>query len=322
MLKFLSVGLLAFAVCSNTLQHSEIIRTLVDTQRYESSQEHDGPIPAMVQPAVHVSNMTLPPSHRPLKFVHIAKTGGTSIEAAAAEKGIAWGRCHFEDSCVTGSPSQQQWKGVPKSGGKDGTPFWHLPPEFFTDPVLNASFPHNPYGGADLFAVVRNPYERVLSEYYYFVAVKSSTRKRFQNKKHDAAFMNKWISRLLRRHRQSSIHPTLASKASTEHYHLREGHLIPQYNFIFGFDKRQLVKHVIKYERLSEEFDALMQEYGLPIQLPQERHRESGEKKLGATDLTLENLKLIEDVYQDDFREFGYPLLSSTSSHPPQNNHP
>lgn len=32
----------------------------------------------------------------PLEFVHITKTGGSSIEKAAAAAGILWGTCHFQ----------------------------------------------------------------------------------------------------------------------------------------------------------------------------------------------------------------------------------
>ncbi|MBA42757.1 MAG: hypothetical protein CMF62_01965 [Magnetococcales bacterium] len=68
-----------------------------------------------------------------LKFIHITKTAGTSIEDIAYEKGIKWGRYH-------------------KFYG-----WWH---GFFT---LKS---HNIKKRFDWFMVVRNPYTRILSEFH------------------------------------------------------------------------------------------------------------------------------------------------------------
>merc|ERR1719491_589024 len=84
-----------------------------------------------------------------LEFLHVAKTGGTSIEDAAMKQvGVKWGRCHFV-SCYHLEPD---------------TPYrtasiWHKPLYFL---------PQNFYGDdAALFVVVREPYERLISNYYY-----------------------------------------------------------------------------------------------------------------------------------------------------------
>ncbi len=47
-------------------------------------------------------------SLHPLEFVHITKTGGTSIETAAANAGIAWGACKFK--------YRSQYQGLSKFG--------------------------------------------------------------------------------------------------------------------------------------------------------------------------------------------------------------
>lgn len=68
-----------------------------------------------------------------LKFVHITKTAGSSIEKCALKKGILWGA--FDPIY------------------KEKVGFWHKPPE----DLLNEY---------DLFCVIRNPYSRCLSEFY------------------------------------------------------------------------------------------------------------------------------------------------------------
>jgi len=82
-----------------------------------------------------------------LEFLHIAKTGGTSIEDAGIQYGMNWGKCHFVQ-CILSKPDIPI--GVPS--------IWHKPLYFL---------PINYYGDdAALFAVVRNPYERTISHYY------------------------------------------------------------------------------------------------------------------------------------------------------------
>ena len=107
-----------------------------------------------------LKNENMPPLQR-LEFVHITKTGGSAIESIAAMHGIRWGVCHFADNDMVGcKPSPKPH--VPWRDLYIGTA-WHAPPK-----VINALVPaeSNPYQNADLFVVVRNPYDRAISEYY------------------------------------------------------------------------------------------------------------------------------------------------------------
>ena len=70
---------------------------------------------------------------KPLKFIHIAKTGGTSIEDWGKENGYSWGR--FDPDMA--------------HGGKNHYPF------IFRDASLQSM--------NDWFVVVRNPFTRVVS---------------------------------------------------------------------------------------------------------------------------------------------------------------
>lgn len=74
------------------------------------------------------------------QFVHVPKTGGTAVEDAARRAGLRWGRFAPFAPCS-----------IP------GTSHWHHPP---------ARHPEV-YGGRRLFAVVREPHARLVSDFRY-----------------------------------------------------------------------------------------------------------------------------------------------------------
>jgi hypothetical protein len=69
---------------------------------------------------------------------------------------------------------------------------------------------------------------------------------------------------------------------------------------------RKVMHHILKYERLHEDFAELT----LPAK--HENHVRKSIKPLGVDDLSAAVIDLIETVYANDFREFGYQLLSTT----------
>ena len=92
---------------------------------------------------------------RALKFFHVPKAAGTAIEHVAGEQmGLPWGSCLFNhkpkrDICTYPKDSIE-W---PRNYG-----WWHLPAQLF--PMAQS----NPYKGAELFAIIRDPFDRLVSE--------------------------------------------------------------------------------------------------------------------------------------------------------------
>jgi hypothetical protein len=200
--------------------------------------------------------------HRKLEFVHIPKTGGTVIERVAAKHGVRWAICHFMTPeaavktriknkdvfhcpATSSSPSsssydekrQQQldWMDVPKF---HHLVWWHLPPSYFFEYRGGLLPDHNPYqGDVDLFAVVRDPYDRLFSEYYYHQTYVASNHKRTQTQ--DVRYMNAWVSSSLKDY--MNVHCTKSAKwdlssngTATRAYLRKTGHFIPQYEYIYN----------------------------------------------------------------------------------------
>lgn len=101
-----------------------------------------------------------------LKFIHITKTGGTSIENVGSKHSLKWGRY---DNGYLNKFQRRKYKN--KS-------VWHVPLRYFKE---------NPYNNKILFTVVRNPYTRCISEFYCPWGGKSNPNDCSKEK------FNKWI---------------------------------------------------------------------------------------------------------------------------------
>ena len=199
-----------------------------------------------------------------LKFIHITKTGGTSIENIGLKHGIKWGRFDTE-----------MLKHFDK---KESLSIWHYP---FT--LLDKKYKQK----YDWFLVVRNPYDRVLSEYYCPWNRKGEYVKHTTNKK--------------------EFNDIIYSKIIEKLSGFKRVSFEPHYRYI---DKSVKI-HVLKFENLKNDFDSLMKKYNLDIKL--DLHTNKGNNKLfSIADFSPKLVKLINRVYDKDFKLFGYKKLYTT----------
>lgn len=273
--------------------------------------------------------------HSRLAFLHIPKAGGSTIEYAGASVGLSWGICMFRDSSSCHpEESSDSSDNDKKEGDNDdknatkivytdplkshfpifrnkkdyyhsGIGIWHLPSQFIEQ------VPHmtiNPYQNADIFAVVRNPYTKMLSEYYFYC---SSTPKACdEGQLNNATYMNNFLRTRIRK---QAACPT---KGYNECYFLDHGHYISQYDYVYDNDGRQIVKYVLRSEHLNNDFAGLMRERGLKIDLVKyTTNRRNHRHTLQVSDLDSETVKLIRTHYTKDFELGGYSLEVSTPSH-------
>ena len=192
-----------------------------------------------------------------LEFIHIPKNAGTTIENIANEKNIKWGRM---------KPSHQEHINT-KFG--DCT-YWHIPPKHFSSSSPYYTDEHG------TFCVIRDPYERIVSEYKY--RNKSST---------DPKHMNEWITQHLK--------PEYTEKGQLN------CHFLPQYNYVYNDLGTKICDHVLRFENLSEEFNTLTNKYNIDLQLDKNRKDNVSNDILTVDDLNEENKQLIRTIYHADF---------------------
>jgi hypothetical protein len=190
-----------------------------------------------------------------LAFVHVTKTGGSAVEQWGLEHGYLWG---VNDPSLKG-PLKQNLRN--KSGIPCTSP-WHVPPGYFTK---------NPYSGRTTFTIVRNPYSRLVSEFYCPYAGAPNPDQL------SPVEFNLWIHNL--------IHATPKIVSA-----------LPQVEYL-------PVDHILKYETLSQDFRQLMGD--VDLDLPKLNTAVSS--KYTTQDLDEPTKGLIRRVYARDFRCFGYP---------------
>eukprot|EP00427_Karlodinium_veneficum_P031067 CAMPEP_0169197886 /NCGR_PEP_ID=MMETSP1016-20121227/8518_1 /TAXON_ID=342587 /ORGANISM="Karlodinium micrum, Strain CCMP2283" /LENGTH=317 /DNA_ID=CAMNT_0009274585 /DNA_START=73 /DNA_END=1022 /DNA_ORIENTATION=+ len=229
-----------------------------------------------------------------LKLIHITKTGGTSVECWGRRHGFFWGWYWPELRNATDlrgnlSPFSRNIQ----------SEAWHVPPRFFHK---------DPYKGYDVFAVVRDPYARAISE---FRCPWFGFHGHFQEGKEkmgsDVALalraaataddLNGWI---LKKLLKGTARPPFVS-----------GHMVPQYLYVFGENGQRQVpeENVLRMEQLDRDFADLLARYNITGG-PLIHINDPSMKQFGVEDLSGKARQLIEEEYSEDFRYFGYPKFS------------
>ena len=279
-----------------------------------------------------------------LQFLHIPKTAGTAVEQVAAEHGVAWGSCRF--------PHKPKRKICPSTVGGYDWPrrvgWWHVPSQWFPlqshsanlkNDEANSDMIHHhpnqescslvhPYHNAEMFAIVRSPLVRVVSEYYYACTLQSKEWRPNhcpRSQLHNATHMNAWIRDKL--HRNQQHQQTGGPGTAVLPYLLDNGHWVPQSEYILGPHNVRMVDYVLVLDSnnhqdntLSQQFDRLMQAFGIPIAL---RHVQSigrssnstlaasstttttttnlhNKTQLTVDDLTSDTIRRLQQVYATD----------------------
>lgn len=196
---------------------ANLVTTLADSPQEEVWHQEDvkerrletGSEARSTQPGVEISE---------LEFVHIPKNSGSAIENVGIRNNVSWGMCAFlpkgSSKCPLGARRMPHFSHKPE-GWPFGCAPWHVPPRTYFEVVQDDFM--NPYKNQTMFAVVRNPYSRVLSEYYFYSQL---VLKLQQNKTHDAKRLNDFVIR--------KIGAVMNKTEQMKPYYHEQGHWIPQ----------------------------------------------------------------------------------------------
>ena len=188
-------------------------------------------------------------SMKPLRFLHVSKTGGQAI------------------SIITHEQSNHRWGLL--DNGVQGKLCHRL--------ISNNDRTQNSHD-YDWFMVVRNPYDRLLSEYNWHIQWHK-----------EVIDLNTYLQREL---------STLPSNDT-----LKGAHFTEQYRYL----EDGYTIHILRFENLEQEFNQLMKDYGYSIVLNKKIN--VSDKHCSMNDLTLETIQLINRVYEKDFLRFGYHMI-------------
>lgn len=243
-------------------------------------------------------------SMKPLRFIHISKTGGQSIAKVAKDQvQIEWGM--FDT---------QYRPGIRKSGKDDNViasceeNFHHpnciqiVPNQQFISCISNVpchmllsnTQQYETIDQYDWFMVVRNPYERFVSLYNWFSMQQKMGQTMRQNMGQDI-----WSTMRINEYLHNGF----------EHIKLKRTcvgcHFTEQYRYL---DPKCHIR-VLRYENLEKEFNQLMKEYEYNIVLNTKQNVSI--KITSLTDLTLETIESINSIYEKDFTTFHYEMRHS-----------
>jgi hypothetical protein len=224
--------------------------------------------------------------NKELKFIHITKTAGTIIEDIANEYGLLWGRFDPE---IKADNLLDLYK------SEFNSDLYHLNPTYFNPVIYNISDTSK----LKTFCVVRNPYERIISEVFCnWIGIYNICKD-----------VNKITYELFNKFIEYNI--TQQNK---------KFHYAPQWEYVYkkkyadlpeNNDKQileQYTEHILKFEQLEDDFNSLMTDYNINIKLPP-RKINSSTKKYNIKDLSTKTIGLISDHYNLDFEMFNYPKI-------------
>lgn len=229
-----------------------------------------------------------------LEFIHITKTGGTSIENVAKSQGILWG-FHKRNQL---SESFKETSLISTCNSAE----WHWPRDFFNeDPYLTCTTTSKNNCKKKFFTVVRHPLTRILSEYHWEVEYYSKLSTKQTKQMKDAQQFHQIITKLGDPSSPTTLNIYLKIKLNSTD--ILCSHYRPQIDYL-----NSKMDHIIKFENLESEFNSLMVNYNLPIRLTNKTKDQQTKLQFKHTtqDLWKETKALIYDFYKDDFLLLNY----------------
>ena len=209
-------------------------------------------------------------------FVHIAKTGGTSVRAALKKLSRRDGYFIPTFVCHRISALCQH---------RIGTKL----PRHAAAIAAREMLPRDLFDRLFKFAFVRNPWDRLVSAHCHFVRERQDVLQAIKVK--TFAEFARWL-----------VHEGQAYRGAR--CTLVDVFRRPQFEHIVDHNGARLVDFVGRYERLADDFAHIVDRLGVaPLDLPHKRRATRADYRTHYTDSLAE---LIGDYYRNDVTEFGF----------------
>ena len=204
-----------------------------------------------------------------LNFIHIPKTAGTSVEKAMGLKPQGHFKRYNQDlGCYQFLNTH------------------HLTPEQALSLQLDN---RQAYQKNITFAIVRNPYTRIVSDYQYML------EKHIIGPDTSLDTFIEAYAEIVRAQTEEGLIPS--------NYH---DHATPQSKFIYFNNGIKAIREVLRFESLAkdwENFTKKYPEFKIPSSLPHENQSGKSKEKIKLTTIQKEK---IYQIYQEDFESLGY----------------
>jgi len=204
-----------------------------------------------------------------LEFIHIPKNAGTSIENLGNKYGIKWGR--FKEK-------------------KD----------YQLSKNINCNYWHNPYFTkkeyTNYFAVLRNPYDKLISEFYY---VNGENNDKYASYSHLQSFYL-WLD---------DIYKTMKNNR-----YANDCHLLPQSEFIYDNNGSIKIDNIIYLDNnFKDNLNKLFKKHNIGIDINELKKDNSRNREFTKNDLNEKALNQINEMYSIDFEKLGFTKLQPRS---------
>ncbi len=258
----------------------------------------------------------MPPLHDVLQFIHIPKTGGTTIEKLGARYGARWGAQKADWMRETHPDCPLGCLGTWQSCSP-----WHLPLASFRS--------RGESGGVnslqETFCIVRDPVQRAISQFSFQLqaeATPASFIATGEPKGCTAAALNAHIHAVLGSANSSlsrlegewpllSADTMGSARTCVDCPAVADCHWLPQWLYV-----KDTCNHVLRFENLESDFTELMQRFSGTVSptsvIPNYAFSRTDPAQvsecdsLTKDDLDLQSRTLLADVFAEDFRQFGY----------------
>lgn len=199
-----------------------------------------------------------------LKFIHIPKNAGTSIENLGKLYNYNWGR--FDNITVYKSSPCDYF-------------IWH-------SPYIKKK------EGYKYFAIIRNPYDKLISEFYY-VNSNKIIKGEYGNKKHIDIFYD-WFNKIYETYKTNP--------------YWNNCHILPQSKYIFDENGNKKVEHIIIMDKdFNQNLDLLFNKtFNLNIDINNFKTDNSTAKEFNKNELNIEIKNKIYSMYEVDFKNFNF----------------